>query len=82
MYGIKGTIPATVKSSEGSSDIRDALGTTTWFLDSKKASQRRLISAVFNFAYFLVDFAAALGAALGAVLAVTDLRAAGAVFFT
>ena len=48
MYGMKGTIPATVKSKDGSSLISDADGTTVWFLLAKKASHRLLISAVFT----------------------------------
>ena len=35
MYGMNGTMPATVNSSEGSGEIREAEGTTVWPLDSK-----------------------------------------------
>ena len=48
MYGMNGTIPATVNRRVGSSLISEADGTTVWPFDSKKASQRRLISAVFT----------------------------------
>ncbi len=45
-YGMNGTMPATVKSSAGSSLTRDAEGTTVWPRSPKKVSQRRWISAV------------------------------------
>jgi hypothetical protein len=45
---MKGTIPATVKRSVGSSLINEAEGTTEWPFFSKYDSQRRLISAVFT----------------------------------
>lgn len=45
-YGTNGTIPATVKSSDGSSLTREADGTTVWPRCAKKSSQRRWISAV------------------------------------
>jgi hypothetical protein len=44
---MNGTIPATVKSREGSSLMSEADGTTVCCLLAKKSSQRRLISAVF-----------------------------------
>src|SRR5699024_12596578 len=43
-YGINGTIPATVNSSDGSGDTNDAEGTTVWFFCSKNVFQRRAIS--------------------------------------
>jgi len=43
-YGMNGTMPATVKSSDGSGDTKDADGTTAWPFFSKKSSQRRTIS--------------------------------------
>src|SRR3954449_12408318 len=45
-YGMKGTMPATVKSSDGSGDTRDALGTTVWSRWAKCSRKRRRISAV------------------------------------
>jgi hypothetical protein len=39
-------MPAPTNNRFGSSYINEALGTTVWPLDSKNASQRRLISAV------------------------------------
>ena len=46
MYGMNGTMPATVNSSDGSGDTNDAEGTTACPWDSKYSSQRLLISAV------------------------------------
>jgi hypothetical protein len=60
---MNGTIPATVKSSEGSSLIREADGTTVCCLLAKKSSQRRLISAVFI--VYLADFGAEVRFAAG-----------------
>lgn len=45
-YGMNGTIPATVNSSEGSSDTSEAEGTTVWPRSPKYSSQRRRMSAV------------------------------------
>ena len=52
-------MPATVNSSDGSSLIREAEGTTVCCLLAKKSSQRRLISAVFM-GYLAVFFTAGL----------------------
>jgi hypothetical protein len=45
-YGTNGTMPATVKSSDGSSETSEADGTTVWPRAAKKSSQRWRISAV------------------------------------
>src|ERR1700712_1090449 len=45
-YGMNGTIPATMNSSEGSGDTSEALGTTVWPRFSKCSRKRRRISAV------------------------------------
>ena len=46
MYGMNGTMPAIVNMVEGSGEISEALGTTSWPREAKKFSQRRRISAV------------------------------------
>src|SRR5437763_15259134 len=45
-YGMKGTIPATVKSRDGSGETSDALGTIVWPRCPKNSSQRWRMSAV------------------------------------
>jgi hypothetical protein len=45
-YGTKGTMPATVKRSVGSSLTSGAEGTTVWPRSAKKSSQRWRMSAV------------------------------------
>src|SRR5215210_3547133 len=45
-YGMKGTIPATVNSSDGSGETSDALGTTVCPRWAKCSRKRRRISAV------------------------------------
>src|SRR4051795_6654171 len=51
-YGMNGTIPATVNSSEGSGDTSEALGTTVWPRSAKCSRKRRRISAVCMRLYF------------------------------
>src|SRR6187402_1965025 len=43
---MKGTMPATVNSSDGSGEISEALGTTVWPRSAKCSRNRRRISAV------------------------------------
>src|SRR3712207_5241049 len=45
-YGMNGTIPATVNSSDGSGETSEALGTTVWPRAAKCSRKRRRISAV------------------------------------
>src|SRR4051794_16022823 len=45
-YGMNGTMPATVNSSDGSGEISEALGTTVWSRAAKCSRKRRRISAV------------------------------------
>src|SRR4051812_15464706 len=45
-YGMNGTMPATVNSSDGSGEISEALGTTVWPRAAKCSRNRRRISAV------------------------------------
>src|SRR3712207_4022124 len=52
-YGMNGTMPATVNSSEGSGDTSEALGTTVWPRSAKCSRKRRRISAVCIRLYFV-----------------------------
>src|SRR5699024_12193568 len=44
MYGMNGTMPATVNMIDGSEETREALGTTVCSLAAKKSRKRRWIS--------------------------------------
>src|SRR5699024_6444225 len=46
MYGMNGTMPATVNMIDGSEETREALGTTVCSLAAKKSRKRRWISEV------------------------------------